>query len=87
MKFTSKGWICEDCITGPRMRDMATNPFQFESGHITGDPNLGKVQVQGLRHLRSLEKQYGVISVLANYDRPNDPIRGGKEQFRDRGQR
>lgn len=87
LKHRGRRWMCGICDRAPAMRDTATNAFAFETMHIGGDPSAGPIQVQNLNHLRRLEKEHGVISVLANYDNQSYPLRGGKEQFRDKGMR
>jgi len=84
LRFTSRGWVHHRCEPVGGTRDVAKNLWDFESTHISSDPNSGPVKVQSLAHLRRLEKEHGVVSVLANYDRSDIPVRGGKEQFRDR---
>lgn len=83
-RWTPKGYAHHKCSPKAGTRDHAKNLWDFETNHISGDPNSGPVRVQSLAHLRRLEKEHGVISVLANYDHPEIPLRGGKEQFRDR---
>jgi hypothetical protein len=88
-RFTLRGknWIHVDCAGGSRIRDVAINPFRMSTMHISENPNAGPIEVNSLHHLRKLEKEHGVISVVANYDSNNQYVRGGKEQFRDTGER
>jgi len=81
--ITPKGPIHHKCRNVKVRRDDATDPFKFTANHLT--PDGSPVEVQGLAHLRRLEKEMGVVSVTANYDHFSEPLPGGKEQFRDRG--
>ena len=73
-RFKLKGdkWVCAPvCDSSKGTRDQAKSNFQFESLNIGADPNSGPIKVQSLRHLRTLEKEHGVVSVAANYDSKN----------------
>lgn len=74
-RFTFKGnkWVCAvACDPGFKgTRDHAKNNFSFESMNISADPNQGPVKVNNLAHLRRLEREHGVVSVVGNMDEKN----------------
>jgi hypothetical protein len=52
----------------PRIRDDAKDLWGFTTSHL--DPN-NPVRVTSARHMGRLEKEYGVISRVANYEQQN----------------
>lgn len=84
-RWTPKGYAHHKCSPKPGTRDHAKDLYGFTSSHISSDPNLGPVTVQSLAHLRRLEKEHGVASVMSNQDEKNwaEPPKA-REQFRDR---
>lgn len=54
--------------------------FPFETKHINGKPMV----IESLHHLRSVEKQYGVVLTAFSNNRSNwnDNIRGDLPRFR-----
>jgi hypothetical protein len=58
---------CAECIemmrSAPVIGTSCKNLWDFTTTHFNGKP----VHVQGLSHLRSLEKQYGCSSHIANH--------------------
>jgi len=85
--ITPRGPVHKKCRGGGVIRDEAKSVFKFETTMLNADPNAPPIQVNSLHHLRQIEKEHGVVSVIANMDRPDVPVRGGKEQFRDTGVR
>ena len=85
-RYTTHGYVHHNCgKLGAQTMNFAKNNFRFDSMHISDNPNMGPVEVNSLHHLRQLEREHGVISVLANYDRQDEPLPGGKpNQFQDR---
>lgn len=85
LRLTGKGWVHHRCEPIQGTRDHAKNLYQFSSTHISENPNAGPVQVNSLAHLRKLEKEHGVYSVVANLDEKNwnDPPQQ-RPQFRSR---
>lgn len=68
-------WVGEDqyvhtpsCDRAPKSRDDAKNLWDFTTSHL--DPN-NPVHVTSAKHMASLEKQYGVVSRVANYNEQN----------------
>lgn len=61
------GWLCFDCA--PRAQIQRSNVFPYTTFGIGDRP--GNIEVQSMRHLRKLEKQYGVQSVAFNQDSKN----------------
>lgn len=49
----------------------AKNLWDFETMNISADPNQGPIKVKSLRHLRQLEREHGVVSVVANMEEKN----------------
>lgn len=70
--FVEGHWYCEECAPLMRMPDNhGESPFSFTTMHIGDDPNRGPIKVQGLQHLRRLEREHKVQSVAANMDSKN----------------
>jgi hypothetical protein len=55
-------WWCDDCAANLTVFEAGKNLFDFTTTHLNGTP----IHVKSLRHMRQLEKQYGVSSVVAN---------------------
>ena len=64
-KLVGGQWLCQDCAewagTGV-VFNKGKNLFQFSTTHFNGR----RIDVKGLGHLRKLEKEFGVSSVVAN---------------------
>jgi hypothetical protein len=59
--------LCADCIESRRtgeVKGFTCSPlWDFTTTHFNGEP----IHVQGLKHLRQLEQQYGCSSHAANF--------------------
>lgn len=58
-----RAFYCEDCFHPEVIMNGAKNLWDFTTTHFNGHP----IHVQGLSHLRELEKQYGCSSHAANH--------------------
>jgi hypothetical protein len=67
--FERKGFYCQDCYydRGPILPNTAKSAFEFVTTAFTGKP----IQVNGIKHLERLEKQYGCSSVVLNNNQSN----------------
>ena len=59
--------LCEDCFNAPPIPMSCEDRWNFTTTHFNGE----RIEVKGLNHLRQLEKQFGVSSHAANYDKSN----------------
>ena len=59
--------LCEDCISAPAVPMGCEDRWNFTTTHFNGQ----RIEVKGINHLRQLEKQFGVSSHAANYDKSN----------------
>ena len=62
MKASTKEWFCEDCYLPAIQFDSAKNLFDYTTTHFNGE----KVHIRSLSHMRQLEKDFGLSSVIAN---------------------
>jgi hypothetical protein len=58
------GWLCLDCAPRVRIDAVPGKMFPYTTFSVADKP--GGIQVNSLRHLRKLERQYGVQSVAFN---------------------
>lgn len=66
------GWLCLDCAPHLSLPNVSGAMFPYTTFAIADGP--GNVEVKSLRHLRQLERKYGVQSVAFNQDSKNwDP--------------
>ena len=66
-----KKWLHKrNCAPVAKRRDTAFSTFPFTTSNIR-DVNEGPVTVESMRHLRQLEKEYGVSSDAYNNDQSN----------------
>lgn len=62
-----KQWYCVDCFRVPSSARNCNSQFHFTTTHFNGKP----IEVKGIRHLQSLEKEFGVSSHALNFDEKN----------------
>lgn len=61
------GWYCDECVKAFHAHE-AKSAFEFDIEHL----EAGKtIHCTGLRHLEQIQKQYGVVSAVANFDARN----------------
>jgi hypothetical protein len=65
--IVGKGDFCSACAPVARYQGKSTFPF------TTTNINGKSIEVQSLKHLRSLEKEHGVQSFAYNMDNPEAP--------------
>ena len=66
----AKEWVCKTCDPGvEKMQTVSGSMFPFVTMNLAGKPQ--KIKVQSLRHLRKLERQHGVQSVVFNMNEKN----------------
>ena len=61
--YTGTRWLCNDHYRGRRLVDDAKNLYDFTTKNINGE----SVKVESLAQLRRLERDNGVVSVVANW--------------------
>jgi hypothetical protein len=74
-------WLCRECDPGVRYDPNVPGAmFPFSSYNIGTDASRGPITANSLRHLRKLEKEYGVQSIAFNMDSKHwpDPPRNKK---------
>ena len=68
-RLRGDGWVCVPGCSVEGNRDSARSTFPFTTTNIDGS---GKpLEVQNLRHLRYLEREYGVNSIAYNQNVSN----------------
>jgi hypothetical protein len=61
-KVSTGETFCEDCFTVAIQFDSAKNLYDYTTTHFNGE----KIHIRDKNHMRKLEKQFGVSSVIAN---------------------
>lgn len=61
-----KRFCVPKCARPDQSPDKAKNLWNFSTMNISDNPNHGPIEVKSLRHLRQLENQFGVASVVGN---------------------